>query len=66
MATLYTKTWIYRGMPIFLIFDPKHSVWVLIRMPNPGGFDMYPQSMFWVKIIENIKLFRMEFFFFFF
>ena len=28
---LYRKTWACRGIPTFLIFDPKHTLWVLIR-----------------------------------
>ena len=33
---LYSKIGVCRGIPIFLIFDPKHRLWVLA----------YPQSMF--------------------
>ena len=28
---LYSKTGVYRGLPNFLIFDPKHRLWVLVR-----------------------------------
>ena len=28
---LYSKTWVCRGMPIFLIFAPKYRLWVLVR-----------------------------------
>ena len=28
---LYSKTGVYSGRPIFVIFDPKHRVWVLVR-----------------------------------
>ena len=28
---LYSKTGVCRGIPIFLIFDPKHRLWVLVR-----------------------------------
>ena len=28
---LYSKTGVYRGIPIFLIFAPKHRLWVLVR-----------------------------------
>ena len=27
---LYSKTGVYRGIPIFLIFDPNHRIWVLV------------------------------------
>ena len=35
---------------IFLIFNRKHRMWVLIRTASPGGSNEYPQSMFWAKI----------------
>ena len=28
---LYNKTGVCRGIPIFLIFAPKHRLWVLVR-----------------------------------
>ena len=28
---LYSKGGVYRGIPIFLIFAPKHRLWVLVR-----------------------------------
>ena len=28
---LYSKTGVCRGIPIFLIFAPKHRLWVLVR-----------------------------------
>ena len=28
---LYSKTGVYRGIPIFLVFAPKHRLWVLVR-----------------------------------
>ena len=36
----------YTGMYIFLIFVPKHRLWVLV---NRGGSNMYSQSMVWIK-----------------
>ena len=42
--TLYSKTGVSRGIPILLIFDPKHRLWV-----RRGGSSEYPQSMFWSK-----------------
>ena len=58
---LYSKTGVRRGIPIFLIFAPKHRLWVLVRTASPrrrrggsnvyprrrrGGSNVYPQSMF--------------------
>ena len=31
----------FAGVPIFLIFGPKHRLWVLV-----SGSNVYPQSMF--------------------
>ena len=28
---LYSKTGVCRGIPNFLIFDPKHTMWVVVR-----------------------------------
>ena len=28
---LYKKTGVCRGIPVFLIFAPKHRLWVLVR-----------------------------------
>ena len=28
---LYRENWVCRGIPNFLIFDPKHTLWVLLR-----------------------------------
>ena len=33
---LYSKNGVNRGIPIFLIFDPKHRLWVLVR--TASGF----------------------------
>ena len=44
---IYSKTGVYRGISIFLIFDPKHRFWVLVRTNSPrrGGSNLYPQSV---------------------
>ena len=44
----YSKTGVYRGIPIFLIFDPKHRLWVLI-------INVLSTS------IKNFKIFLMKF-----
>ena len=36
--TLYSKTGVYRGIHIFLIFDPKHRLWVLVRTASARRF----------------------------
>ena len=45
-----SKTGVYRGIPIFLIYAPKHRLWVFVRTasarPRRGGSNVYPQSMF--------------------
>ena len=40
---LYSKTGVYRGIPISLIFDPKHRVWASTKQ---GGSNMYPNQCF--------------------
>ena len=52
---LYSKTWVYGGILSFLLCDPKHRLWVLVRTasarlflepPQQGCSNMYPRSMF--------------------
>ena len=47
---LYSKTGVCMGIPIFHIFDPKHSLWVLVRTTS-----MYVLSEK-IKIIENFQM----------
>ena len=35
---LYTETGVYRGIRIFLIFDPKHTLWVLVTTASLRWF----------------------------
>ena len=35
---LYSKTGVIRGIHIFLIFDPKHRLWVLVRTASARWF----------------------------
>ena len=35
---LYRKTGVRRGVPIFLIFAPKHRLWVLVRTASLRQF----------------------------
>ena len=50
---LYSKTGVCRGIPIFLIFAPKHRLWVLVRTASP----IYVLS----KNKKNIEIFQMKF-----
>ena len=54
---LYSKNWVCRGIPIFLNFAPKHSLWVLAQ----GGtlkFSVYigEADFFGVKFL-NFRIF---------
>ena len=47
--------WDIQWETIFLIFDPKQRLWVLVNV--------YPQSMFGANIyIRNVELFLVKFF----
>ena len=35
---LYSKTGIWRGIPVFRIFAPKHRLWVLVRTASSRRF----------------------------
>ena len=35
---LYSKTGFYRGIPILLLFAPKHKLWVLVRTASVRRF----------------------------
>ena len=50
---------------IFLISALKIDCWYLLEPPLWGGSNEYPQSMFWVEIWKNIKVFLSENFQFF-
>ena len=60
---LYSKTGVCRGIPIFLKFliqniDCGYS----LEPPRRGCFNVYPQSMFWAKIlkISSFSIFAAE------
>ena len=58
---LYIKTGVYRGTPIFLIFDPKERLWVLVtleRLPR-GGSNVYHNKCFEQKR-ENYQKYYTE------
>ena len=55
----------YAGVYLFFLFllqniDCGYS----LEPPQRGGFNVYPQSMFWSKNKKNIKIFLMKFSFF--
>ena len=56
---LYSETGVYRGIAFFLIFDPKHRLWVLVRT----GSNVYPQSMFGAKKMKILDFFHFFLFF---
>ena len=38
ISLLYSKTGVCKGKSIFLIFDPKHRLKVLVRTASPRSF----------------------------
>ena len=56
---LCSKTGVYRGVPIFLIFDPIHTctsiLWVLVRTALPKRFERVPTFNILSINIESIK-----------
>ena len=52
---LYSKSWVYGGIPIFLIFDPSILVGISLVVPTINVLS---------KNIKNIELFPMKFSFF--
>ena len=46
---------------IFLIFANKHRLWYSLEPPRRGGYNEYPQSMFWAEIWKILE-FLSEFF----
>ena len=54
---LYSKTEVYRGIPIFLIFDPNHKLWVL----GERVLTCTHNHCFELKHIKIVKNFPMKF-----
>ena len=52
---LYSKTGVRRGIPIFLIFAPKHRLCVLIRTASPTIYVLGKNK-------KNIKIFLLKIF----
>ena len=55
---LYSKTGVCRGITIFLIFVPKHRLWILV---SRGGSNVYSQSRFEAKILKQSKFYSIKF-----
>ena len=58
---LYSKTGVFRGIPIFLIFAPKHRLWVLVRTASARRFKRVPTIYVLSKNKKNINIFLMKF-----
>ena len=58
---LYSKTGVYRGISISSIFDPKHRLWVLVRITLPRQFFSIPTINVLLKIL-NISNFSNKIF----
>ena len=57
---LYSKTGVCRGIPIFLIFAPKHRLWVLVRTASPRRFLRVPTIYVLSKKKEKYQFFSAE------
>ena len=42
----------------------KHRLWYSLESPRWGGYNEYPQSMFWAEIWKNIRIFCLKIFIF--
>ena len=51
---LIAKTGFYMGLPIFLILDPKYTLWVLVRIASARRSKRAHTINVLSKIIENI------------
>ena len=58
----YSKTGVCRGIPIFLIFAPKHRLWVLVRTASARRFLRVRTIYVLSKNKKNIKFFQLKFF----
>ena len=52
---LYSKTGVGSGIPIFLIFAPKHRLWVLVRTASARRFYRVPTIYVLSKNKKNIE-----------
>ena len=58
---LYSKTGVYRGITIFLIFDPKHRLWVLVRTTSPRRFLTYSHNQCFEQTYLEYHFFTIKF-----
>ena len=58
---LCNKLGAYRGIPIFLTFDPKHRLWVLVRTASVRRSLHVPTINVLSNYIQNIKIVLMKF-----
>ena len=56
------KTGVHRVYIIFLIFAPKHRLWVLVRTASPKRFKRVPTIYVLSRIMKNIRVFLSELF----
>ena len=57
---LYSKTGVCRDISNFLLFDPKHTLWVLVRTPSPRRFYRVPTMHVLSENVEKVKIFPMK------
>ena len=53
---LYSKTAVCKGIPIFLIIDLKHRLWVLVRTARQGDSNVCPQCFerkYKINVLSN-------------
>ena len=51
---LYSKTGVYGGIPIFLIFASKYELWVLVKTASTSRLYCVPTINVLDKIVRNI------------
>ena len=59
---IYRKTGVCRGIPNFLIFDPKHTLWVLVRIASARRFKRVPTVYVLSKTIKILFLMKFSIF----
>ena len=59
---LYSKTGVCRGISTFLIFAPKHRLWVLVRTASARRFKRVHTIYVLSKNKKNIKIFQLKIF----
>ena len=57
---LYSITGVYRGITIFLLFAPKHTLWVLVRTASTRRFQRVPTIYVLSKNKKNINVFLLK------